>query len=112
VEGRNRKEVHDFSILVIPVISISGGVVSLTAAHGLGILSDIVAVDLPVASSSVKSVNVAAAPFQSQLYFSSALLSSEYIVIRVPEVDGVVVRGRGHEFEVTVGHLAVVCCDE
>ena len=57
------EEVHDFALFVVPVVGLRGRVVLLAAADGLGLLSDVVAVDLAVATTGVEAVDVGAAPF-------------------------------------------------
>lgn len=39
-------------------------------------------------------------------------MSPEDVIVRVPEVNGVVVRGGSHELEVSVGYFTVVSCNE
>jgi hypothetical protein len=63
MHARNREQVHDFSIFVIPVIGIGRRVMCLTATNGLGVLHHVVAMDLPVTSTSVQSIDSLTAPF-------------------------------------------------
>jgi hypothetical protein len=64
VHARNREQVHDLSIFVIPVIGISRRVMCLTSTNGLGVLHHVVAMNLPVTSACVQSIDPLATPFK------------------------------------------------
>jgi len=65
VEGRDGEQVHNFTIFMVPVVCVSGWVVSLTTTNGFGVLHHVVAVNLPITATRVESVDALATPFKS-----------------------------------------------